>query len=86
MTSHSMSFGRPLRRHPAVAAQLFGQATAWLLQSLQQLDRWQLGLRPEPAQTAEDVLNWATRLEASEPGFASDLRAAALRSMSERKD
>ncbi len=36
--------------------------------------------RADP-RTPEEVLDWACRIEATEPGYASDLRAAALRAM-----
>ena len=82
MTSASMTFGRPARLSIPRGALWFATATHALLESLRRLDRWQLGLmrRQEP-QSAEEVLTMAQRLEASDPGFAADLRAAALRSM-----
>lgn len=86
MTSASMSFGRPLRGHPASPTQWLGQFTAMMLKALRQLDRWQLGHHQEQPKSAQDVLDWADRLQAREPGFASDLRAAALRAMNERSD
>lgn len=86
MTSHSMSFGRPLRAHPASSTQWLGQFTEMMLKALRQIDRWQLGQRQEQPRSAQDVLDWADRLQSREPGFASDLRAAALRSMNERSD
>ncbi len=86
MTSHSMSFGRPLRANLTYPSKLLSQFTAWMLNSLRQLDRWQLGHHQEQPKSAQDVLDWADRLQAREPGFASDLRAAALRAMNERSD
>ena len=55
--------------------------TATLIAGIRRLDRWQLARRSDTPTTADDVLNWASRIESTEPGFASDLRGAALRSM-----
>ena len=52
---------------------------AWLRQISQTL---LVAHDPEP-RTAAEVLVWARRIEARGPGFAADLRAAALRSMAE---
>jgi hypothetical protein len=60
----------------------FAAAAGFLIDGLRRLDRWQLSLAaPARPQTPEDVLAWASRVETTEPGFAADLRAAALRSM-----
>lgn len=82
MTSASMTFGRPAQFTIPRGAQWFAAAAYALIVGLRRMDRWQLRLaaKSEP-RTAEDVLAWAERLEPSDPGFASDLRAAALRSM-----
>ncbi len=81
MTSASMTFGRPTRLAVPRGAILMGTLAAALIGGLRRLDNWQLKqLRNEP-KTAECLLDWANQIEASEPGFASDLRAAALRSM-----
>ena len=85
MTSASMTFGRPTRLAVPRGAILLGTLAAALIGGLRRLDNWQLSqLRDEP-KTADGVLAWASRIEATEPGFASDLRAAALRSMSSDK-
>ena len=85
MTSASMTFGRPTRLAVSRGATLLGTLAAALIGSLRRLDNWQLRqLRNEP-KTAEGMLHWANQIEASEPGFASDLRAAALRSMGSDK-
>ena len=81
MTSASMSFGRPARLNIPRGALWFATGAAMLIEGLRRLDRWQLSLKNKEPQTAEEVLEWATRIEATEPSFASDLRAAALRSM-----
>ena len=82
MTSASMSFGRPARMNIPRGARWFAAGAGLLIDGLRRMDRWQLSLvqRREP-RTAEEVLAWATRVEPTEPGFASDLRAAALRAM-----
>lgn len=82
MTSASMTFGRPARLTIPRGALWFAAATTAVLEGLRRLDRWQLGLlRNDEPRTADEVLDMAQRLEATDPGFAADLRAAALRSM-----
>ena len=53
-----------------------------LVGALRRMDNWLLASRQDEPQTAEEVLAWAQRIESREPGFASDLRAAAQRSLS----
>lgn len=85
MTSASMTFGRPTRLAVPRGSIFLGKLAAALISGLRHLDNWQLRqLRDEP-KTAAGVMNWANRIEATEPGFASDLRAAAMRSMSSDK-
>ena len=81
MTSASMTFGRPARLNIPRGSLWFAAGATALIEGLRRLDRWQLSLHREEPRSADDVLEWANRIEASEPGFASDLRAAALRSM-----
>ena len=50
-----------------------------LINQLRALDAWLLSTSHDEPKNAEQVLAWASRIEASEPGFAADLRAAALR-------
>ena len=81
MSHASMTFGRP---HPMATPRLaawLGLLAAALILRLRQLDAWLLSRHPSEPQSAEEVLTWASRIEATEPGFAADLRAAALRSM-----
>ena len=81
MSFASMTFGRPSRLALPSAAALFTSATARVIAALRRLDHWLLSAdRPEP-RTADEVLDWARRIENTDPGFAADLRAAALRSM-----
>ena len=82
MTSASMTFGRPARLTIPRGALWFANGAAFLINGLRRLDNWQLGLmRKEEPRNADEVLEMAQRLEATDPGFAADLRAAALRSM-----
>jgi hypothetical protein len=81
MTSASMTFGRPARLGLPRGWLGVGGLAALLIGLLRRLDRWQLSLQTEQPRDAEDVLAWATRIEKSDPSFAADLRAAALRSM-----
>lgn len=79
MTNTSMSFGRPERLVIPRGSAWLAAGAALLIDGLRRLDRWQLGLQREEPRSAEEVLAWADRIEHSEPGFAADLRAAALR-------
>lgn len=80
MSTASMSFGRPTRVTFSRHSSWFGGAANALIQLLRRIDRWQLSLAKEEPKTAEQVMAWAKRIENSDPGFAADLRAAALRS------
>ncbi len=79
MTNASMTFGRPERLVIPRGSAWLAAGAALLIDGLRRLDRWQLSLHREEPQTAADVLAWADRIEHSEPSFAADLRAAALR-------
>ena len=59
----------------------FRERAMLALGSLRRIDlgRW-LAAESEPS-TPEQVLAWANRIANTEPGFAADLRAAALRAM-----
>jgi len=80
MTSASMTFGRPTRLTIPRGSLWFANIAAYAIDGLRRLDRWQLSLTRQEPKTAEEVLAWATRIERTEPSFAADLRAAALRS------
>jgi D-hexose-6-phosphate mutarotase len=82
MSSASMSFGRPGRLAVPIGSDWFGSITAMLIRGLRRLDTWSLAHqhRNEP-RNAEEVMALARSLEAREPGLASDLRSAAMRSM-----
>lgn len=79
MTNASMTFGRPERLVIPRGSAWLAAGASLLIDGLRRLDRWQLSLQREEPRTAEDVLAWADRIEHSEPSFAADLRAAALR-------
>ena len=79
MTSASMTFGRPTRLAVPRGSLWFAGLAIGLINALRRLDQWQLGLQHEEPRSTEEVLAWARRIESTEPGFAADLRAAALR-------
>lgn len=81
MTSASMTFGRSTRLSAPRGSVWFAALAGAVIGALKRLDQWQLKASRQEPQTAEDVLAWASRIQASDPGFAADLRAAALRSM-----
>ena len=79
MSNTSMTFGRPTRLVVPRTSLWLGSLAALLITQLRALDSWLLSSKQQEPKTAEDVLAWASRIEATEPGFAADLRAAALR-------
>ena len=81
MTNASMTFGRPARLNIPRGSLWFANGAALLIEGLRRLDRWQLSAGKREPRTADEVLAWAARIEPTDPGFASDLRAAALRAM-----
>lgn len=80
MSTASMSFGRATHAGMPRGSVWFGNAAAALIMFLRKLDKWELKQVRRQPQSREDVLAWARQLEASDPGFASDLRAAVYRS------
>lgn len=70
----TMTFGRPERFDTSFA----GRAFTALLSAPARLDAW-LERREQARMSVEDVLAFARSVEASDPGFAADLRGAALR-------
>lgn len=80
MSSVSMSFGRPTRLAIPRGSMWFANLAVALINGLHRLDRWQLEHRSQRAQEVHGLLAWADRLESTDPGFASDLRAAVARS------
>ena len=79
MSNVSMTFGRPGRLVVDCGSLWLGTLAALLINQLRALDSWLLSTKQQEPQTADEVLAWASRIEATEPGFAADLRAAALR-------
>lgn len=79
MTDASMTFGRPQRMAFPRPSGWLAAAMSQLIGGLRRLDRWQLNQQHDEPRTVEEVLAWASRIEPTEPGFAADLRAAALR-------
>ena len=79
MSHVSTTFGRPARLVTPRGVLWLGSLAAALIARLRRLDNWLLSSRQSEPQSVEDVLAWACRIEATEPGFAADLRAAALR-------
>ena len=80
MTSASMSFGANTRYHPPRGAIWAAAAVGALMNLIQRLDQWQLAQRRSEPRNVAEVLDLARQVEKSDPGFAADLRAAALRS------
>ena len=79
MSNASMTFGRPSRLVVPCGSLWLNGLAALLIQQLRALDSWLLSPRQQVPKNAEEVMAWASRIEATEPGFAADLRAAALR-------
>ena len=79
MTNASTTFDRPQRLVIPRGSAWLAAAAALLIDGLRRLDRWQLSLQRNEPRTVEEVMAWADRIEQTEPSFAADLRAAALR-------
>jgi len=70
----TMTFGRPAR----FDITFLSRAASALLGLPARLDAW-LERREQARMSVNDVLAFARSVEASDPGFAADLRGAALR-------
>ena len=81
MNNASMTFGRPTRLAAPRASIWLARIGFSMINGLRSLKGWQFNQQHAEPKTAEDVLRWAQRIEAADPGFASDLRAAAMRSI-----
>lgn len=80
MTAEYLSVVSPAPVSMPRGARWFAEAASLLFAGLRRLSGPQ-GRADSPAQpTPDDLLAWAARIEHTQPGFASDLRAAALRS------
>lgn len=79
MSSVSMSAG--CNSHLAIprGSLWFGTLAAMLIDGLKNLDHWMIERRKRRTNDVEELLALAGRVEATDPGFASDLRAAAVR-------
>jgi hypothetical protein len=64
-----------LKRPTLPGAATFGQRIASLVR---RAEDWLLTAQPEPAHGVRELLALADRYEATMPGFAADLRAAAM--------
>ncbi|WP_372525208.1 hypothetical protein [Piscinibacter sp.] len=84
MSTVSMSFGRPVRVTFPRLSVWFARTVGAVTSGLRRLDRSLLDRAAVEPSTPEEVLAWACRIENTDPGLASDLRAAALRAMDER--
>ena len=84
MSTASTTFGRTPRGSIPRGAYWFGSLAAALIEGVRRVDRWQLARRSASPTTPEEVLAWASQIEDNDPGFASDLRGAAMRSMDGR--
>lgn len=71
----TMTFGRPARLQ---TPNFLKRAAAVLMDLPARLDAW-LEAREQARMSVDDVLAMARSLEASDPGLAADLRAAAMR-------
>ena len=78
MSAASMSFGRPARFDLLHFLGRLQGAAASLISVPGRIDAW-LARREEDKMTADDVLAFARSMEDSDPGFAADLRGAAMR-------
>lgn len=84
MSTYSMTYGRTARPdflHTVFHA--FQAAGAAVLAAPARLDAW-LAKREMEHMTAQDVLAYARSIEDSDPGFAADLRGAAMRADGDR--
>ena len=79
MSNASMSFGRPTRIAIPRGSVWFANLAFFLISAIRRLDRWQLSRKGYEPSTPAEVMEFARQFELSDPGFASDLRAAALR-------
>lgn len=80
MTTASMTFGRATRVGLPRGSRWFANGAAVIIGLLRNIDQWQLKKTEQGPQTPEEVLEWASSIERSDPGFAADLRAAVYRS------
>jgi hypothetical protein len=80
MTAQYLSVVCPAPVSMPRGARWFADAAVALFAGVRRLKPLQTEISPQTTHTPEDLLAWASRIEHTQPGFASDLRAAALRS------
>lgn len=80
MSTASMTFGRPTRIAIPRGSVWFANLAFALINIIRRIDRWQLERQNNEPRDAAEVMEFARQVENSDPGFAADLRAAALRS------
>ncbi len=80
MSTASMTFGRSNRIVIPRGSIWFANLAFALINLVRRIDRWQLERAEHEPQTAAEVMELARSVEKTDPGFAADLRAAALRS------
>lgn len=87
MSHASMTYGHSTRAAAGSAA-LLVNGLAYLVSGaitlLRKLDEWQRAPADSGPHTTAELLNWAARIEHTDPGFAADLRAVVARSDGER--
>lgn len=79
MSNASMTFGRQARLTMPRGAVLFANLAFALINGARRVDRWLLSRRPDGPTTPEEVMAYARQFEKTDPGYAADLRAAAMR-------
>lgn len=80
MTTQTLSVVCPAPVSMPRGARWFADAAIALFEGVRRLKPLRIEADPQTPHTPEDLLAWASRIEHTQPGFASDLRAAALRS------
>lgn len=78
MSTISMTYGRSSRLDTHQFVERMRHGFAVVLDLPRRLDAW-MEARDQAHMTADDVLAMARRIESSDPGFAADLRGAAMR-------
>jgi hypothetical protein len=79
MSTASMTFGRPARMTIPRGSLWMASLAFYVIEAVRRLDRWQLSRQEQEPTTPDEVMDYARRIESTDPGFAADLRAAALR-------
>ncbi|MBL8308138.1 MAG: hypothetical protein JNM33_15705 [Rubrivivax sp.] len=80
MSTYSMTYGRPARLDTKPFFDRIRQGFSAMLDMPRRLDAW-MEARDQARMSAQDVLALARSMEDSDPGFAADLRGAAMRSI-----